>query len=112
MTGLSHSTLRTDVRALEATRTIDESIALLNGWSREYRGAVLEAFLFGRSPRQTDRTRSRKPSIATLVKRAEKTGKTVTSITTRDGTTINFGDPQPSKTNNPWLADIGKVTKQ
>jgi hypothetical protein len=54
----------------------------------------------------------RKPSIATLVKRAEKTGKAVTSITTRDGTTINFGDPKPSEANNPWLADIAKATKQ
>ena len=36
---------------------------------------------------------SRKPRLATLVKRAEKTGKTVTSITLPDGTTINFGEP-------------------
>jgi hypothetical protein len=112
MTRSPSSIFQADVRALEATRTIDASIALLNGWSRDYRGTVLEAFLFGRSPSKTDRTRSRTPSIATLVKRAEKTGKTVTSITTRDGTTINFGDPEPSETNNPWLADIGKVTKQ
>jgi hypothetical protein len=52
----------------------------------------------------------RKPSIATLVKRAEKTGKTVTSITTPNGTRINFSDPEPSEANNPWLADL--VTKQ
>jgi hypothetical protein len=55
--------------------------------------------------------RKRKPSIATLVKRAEKTGKTVNSITTPDGTTINFGAPESSEANNPWLADL-KVTKQ
>jgi hypothetical protein len=59
-----------------------------------------------RSPR-----RQRKPSIATLVKRAEKTGKTVTSITTPDGTTINFSQ-EPGEANNPWLADIAKATKQ
>jgi hypothetical protein len=74
------------------------------------------------SPQKTDvarareivaaRKRPRKPGIATLVKRAEKTGKTVTSVTTPDGTTINFGNPEPSEANNPWLADIGKVTKQ
>jgi hypothetical protein len=56
--------------------------------------------------------RKRKPSIATLVKCAEKTGKTVNSITTPDGTTINFGAaPESSEANNPWLADL-KVTKQ
>jgi hypothetical protein len=36
--------------------------------------------------------RTRKPGIATLVKRAEKAGKTVTSVTTPDGTTINFDE--------------------
>jgi hypothetical protein len=56
------------------------------------------------------RRRQRKPSIATLVKRAEKTGKAVTSITTPDGTTINFSQ-EPGEANNPWLDDL-KVTKQ
>jgi hypothetical protein len=57
--------------------------------------------------------RKRKPSIATLVKRAEKTGKTVTSITTPDGTTIHFGDAEPSAANNPWLDGLDeKATKQ
>jgi hypothetical protein len=55
--------------------------------------------------------RPSKPSIATLIKRAEKTGRTVTSITTPDGTRINFGEGEPSEANNPWLADL-KVTKQ
>lgn len=49
--------------------------------------------------------RVRKPSIATLVRRAEKTGKAVTSITTPDGTTINFSQ-EPDEANNPWLADL------
>ena len=35
----------------------------------------------------------RKPSIATLIKRAEKAGKTVTSVTTPDGTVLHFGEP-------------------
>jgi hypothetical protein len=56
--------------------------------------------------------RTRKPSITTLIKRAEKTGKAVTSITTPDGTTIHFGEPEASEANNPWLADIAKATKQ
>jgi hypothetical protein len=43
------------------------------------------------------RKRQRKPSIASLIKRAEKTGKTVTSVTTTaDGTTINFGESKPA----------------
>ena len=48
----------------------------------------------------------RKPSIATLIKRAEKTGRTVTSITTPDGTTIHFDESKPTDANNPWLAGI------
>jgi hypothetical protein len=54
----------------------------------------------------------RKPSIATLIKRAEETGKAVTSITLPDGTTINFDETKPSDASNPWLADIEKATKQ
>jgi hypothetical protein len=54
----------------------------------------------------------RKPSIARQIKQAEKAGKTVTSITTPDGTTIHFGDSESSEANNPWLADIEKATKQ
>ena len=56
--------------------------------------------------------RVRKPSIATLIKRAEKAGKTVTSVTTPDGTVLHFGEPEPTEANNPWLADLDKVTKQ
>jgi hypothetical protein len=56
--------------------------------------------------------RTRKPSIARQIKQAEKTGKTVTSVTTPDGMIINFGEPEPSVANNPWLADIEKATKQ
>jgi hypothetical protein len=61
---------------------------------------------------RTTPKRRRKPSIATLVKRAEKTGRAVTSITTPDGTTIHFGENTPSDASNPWLADIAKATKQ
>src|SRR5262249_58457926 len=45
--------------------------------------------------------RPRKPSIATLVKRAEKTRRPVTSITTPDGTTIQFGETNPTDASNP-----------
>jgi hypothetical protein len=54
----------------------------------------------------------RKPSITTMIKRAEKSGRRVTSVTTPDGTTLAFGEGEPSDANNPWLADIGKATKQ
>ena len=36
--------------------------------------------------------RERKPSVATLIKRAEKAGKTVTAITTAEGVTLTFGN--------------------
>jgi hypothetical protein len=55
--------------------------------------------------------RPRKPSIAKLIAQAEKSGRRVTSVTTPNGTTIHFGDPEPSEAKNPWLADL-KVTKQ
>jgi hypothetical protein len=44
--------------------------------------------------------RPRKPTLATLIKRAEKTGKHVTSITTPDGITFTFG--KATDANNPW----------
>jgi hypothetical protein len=47
--------------------------------------------------------RPRKPSIATLVKRAEETGKTVTSITTPDGTTIHF-ESKSENALDQWIA--------
>ena len=62
-------------------------------------------------PPPARRVGSRKPSIATLIKRAEKAGKTVTGITMPDGTVLHFGEAQPSEAKNPWLDDL-KVTKQ
>jgi len=58
------------------------------------------------------RQRKRKPSVSTLIARAEKKGKTVTSVTAPDGTVLHFGEPQPTEAANPWLAGIDKVTKQ
>jgi hypothetical protein len=51
--------------------------------------------------------RERKPSVATLIKRAEKAGKTVTAITTPDGVTLTFGEAKENDANsgtnvNPW----------
>jgi hypothetical protein len=65
-------------------------------------------------PERVKRKRGpRKPRIDKLIAEAEKTGRTVTSITTSDGTTLRFGDPaEPTEASNPWLADLDKVTKQ
>ena len=62
-------------------------------------------------PPPARRVGRRKPSIATLIKRAEKAGKTVTSVTTPDGTVLHFGELTPTEASNPWFADL-KVTKQ
>jgi hypothetical protein len=56
--------------------------------------------------------RHRKPGLGRLIAQMEKAGKTVTSITTPDGHTLTFGEPQSSEANNPWLVDLDKVTKQ
>jgi hypothetical protein len=48
----------------------------------------------------------RKPSIARQIAQAEKTGKTVTSVTTPDGTTIHFGESTnpDSDALDQWIA--------
>jgi hypothetical protein len=53
--------------------------------------------------------RERKPSVATLIKRAEKAGKTVTSVTV-DGVTLMFDQPSPAKRNS-W-DDLETGTRQ
>ena len=56
--------------------------------------------------------RRRKPGLRRLIAQAEKTGKTVTSVTTPDGHTLRFGELPSSEANNPWLVDLDKMTKQ
>jgi hypothetical protein len=57
--------------------------------------------------------RRRKPSIATMVKRAEKAGKTVTSVSVEgDKVILTFGESNLTDANNPWLAEIEKATKR
>jgi hypothetical protein len=63
-------------------------------------------------PQQPQPQRTRKPSVSTLIARAEKKGKTVTSVTAPDGTVLHFGEPQPTEASNPWLAELDKETKQ
>ena len=63
-------------------------------------------------PPPARRVGRRKPSMRTLIERAEKaTGKPVTSITMPDGTKLEFGKAESAGPDNPWLADF-KVTKQ
>jgi hypothetical protein len=56
----------------------------------------------------------RKPSIRKLVEQAEKAGKNVTSITTPDGTKLDFGGAAPVEPENSWPLDEfrPKETKQ
>ena len=57
-------------------------------------------------PQPPKSSKPRKPSIRTLVKQAEQaTGKAVTSITTPDGTKLDFGKPEPAEMKNPWPLD-------
>jgi hypothetical protein len=66
--------------------------------------------LHARRPR-----RPRKPRIATLIKHAEKVGKTVTSITTPDGTTINFDESTKSESENAlnqWIAKHARASER
>jgi hypothetical protein len=50
--------------------------------------------------------KARRPSIARLVKQAEASGHPVASVTTPNGMTIHFGQPEPSESNNPWRDDL------
>jgi hypothetical protein len=62
-------------------------------------------------PKPASRRRQRRPSVRSLVKQAERSGKQVTSVTMADGTTLHFG-PQPEPIeSNPWLADLCKDTQ-
>jgi hypothetical protein len=49
------------------------------------------------------RRKPRKASLRTLIKRAEKAGKTVSSVTAPDGTTLRFGETSPDTSiGNEW----------
>jgi len=54
---------------------------------------------------------TRKTSVATLIKRAEKSGHHVTSVTMADGAVLHFGEPAPAEASNPWFDDL-RATKQ
>jgi hypothetical protein len=57
--------------------------------------------------------RRRKITLARALREAEKAGFNVAGATIEDGkVTLTFGEPRPTETGNPWLADLNKVTKQ
>jgi hypothetical protein len=67
------------------------------------------------STEQKKPRRQRKPSIRTIIKQAEKTGKSVTSITTPDGTVLTFGgEPAKSEGNelDAWMAKHADSTER
>jgi hypothetical protein len=91
------------------------AVAIPPGCGRDHTFARLAAVLRNGSRGEAVAApkRSRKPSIATLVKRAEKTGKTVTSVTTADGTTINFGDTSESENAlDQWIAKHARAPER
>jgi hypothetical protein len=57
----------------------------------------------------------RNPSIAALIKRVEKSGREVTSVTLPDGTKLNFGEPDATTTSNDldkWIAKHASETER
>lgn len=93
---------------------------LADAWS-EYREAM-KTWKGGPPPRQhwdeapkAKKSRGpRKPDIKKLIEAAERDGKIVTSVTTPDGVTLHFDKTEHNTeaSNNPWLDDLNKVTKQ
>jgi hypothetical protein len=61
---------------------------------------IAEDLVVGQKPPR--KRAPRKASIRTMIKQAEKAGKTVTSIMTPDGTMIAFDAPEKENTKNPW----------
>jgi hypothetical protein len=57
--------------------------------------------------------RRRRPSIRKMIAEAEKSGKTVTSVTTPDGSTLTFGELSTSpaaSSGNPWDEVLSRDT--
>jgi hypothetical protein len=65
-------------------------------------------------PKPKKQQGQRKPSLSAALKQADTAGKAVRNATVApDGTvSIAFDEPEPTESNNPWLADLEKVTKQ
>ena len=82
-------------------------------WVEDQRQAWQLTHSQGQASQPNAVRRQRRPSIKRMIAAAERSGKTVTSITTPDGVTLRFGESEPTEANNPWLVGIDdKVTKQ
>ena len=102
MTYPQYTPITLDVR-LPTGRTVrisaDRGPSLLDGLRELHR---IKSLLVVDAPSR----RVRKPSVRSLIKAAERTGKQVASVTTADGTTLHFG-PQPEPIeSNLWLDDL------
>jgi hypothetical protein len=56
----------------------------------------------------------RRPSIAKMIKQAEKCGREVTSVTLPDGTKLDFSKPESTTSNDldNWLAKHARATER
>jgi hypothetical protein len=72
---------------------------------------VSKADLLALWPGTLKRPSARRPNLARLLKQAEASGHPVTSVTTRDGTTLHFSEVKATDASNPWLAAIDGVKK-
>ena len=67
-------------------------------------------------PAQTpaeDARKPRRPTLATALRQAAKAGKSVKGAEVYpDRVALQFGEPEPAKPENPWLAELPKETKQ
>lgn len=78
-----------------------DDLSALTAWSSDYCETVRQLHEAVRNGTAKRKRRERKPSVASLIKRAERHGKTVTAITTADGVTLQFGEQLNSEP-NPW----------
>ena len=68
-----------------------------------------------RKVRVLKQRRQRKPRLGTMIAQVEKAGKTVTSITLPDGTTLSLGAKMPGIGNpdsDPWEQAMMQGPKQ
>jgi hypothetical protein len=93
-------------------------------WSREQDRRFVAAFIeveriraempATSAARSAPKRRLRKLTLASVAKQANKLGLAVARYEVKpDGSVVIVtGDPEPTDASNPWLADIGKATKQ
>jgi hypothetical protein len=57
--------------------------------------------------------RQRRPSVGPLIAQAEKSGKHVTSVTTPDGVTLTFGEPEDNTNDlDNWIAKHARSSER